>query len=336
MDLLSIIIPSRNGQPYTQQTIDGLLKHAEGPIEIIVVCDGVWPSPPLRNDPHVTVLHHGTVHQNIGMRDSINRGIAISKGKYIMKIDEHCMVDQGFDTKLKSYCAENWVVIPRRYRLLADNEPWRIEEYILENGQVIPDPQARHVRPPVDYMYLAYPYERAYDKTCGLHGAEWRERYETRKDILIDDTMSWQGSCYFTTRKYWDFLFPQGLEPEQYGQFTQEAQEIGNTVWLSGGRLVVNKKTWYAHMHKGKKGKGYGFSNEQYQKHMEGTERGRLYCIDYWVNNKHLADKRMIHSFEWLLEKFWPVPTWPENWKERIEIDKLTDYSLLRQQRGDI
>ncbi len=229
------------------------------------------------------------------------------------------MVEQGFDKKLKADCDDNWVVIPRRYRLLAD-------EWVLEKDS----------RPPVDYMYLAYPYERPYDKTCGLHGAEWRGRYYRRKNLQIDDTMSWQGSCYFTKRSYWDFLFPEGLISDFYGTFTQEAQEIGNTVWLTGGRLVVNKKTWYAHMHKGKRGKHYGFSNLQYKIHMAGTEKGRLFCIDYWVNNKHLEDKRMIHDFEWLLEKFAPVPTWPENWRAQMEIDKQKDYSTLRGKNNEI
>lgn len=318
MDKVSIIIPDRNGQPYLQKTIDDILGKAEGDIEIIVVADGIWPDPFLKDDPRVTLIHQGMVHNNLGMREAINRGVAISKGKYIMKIDEHCMVDQGFDTKLKADCDEDWVVIPRRKRL--DPENWTL----IEDG-----------RPPIDYMYLAYPYERPYDKTCGLHGAEWRQRHFDRKDIEIDDTMSWQGSSWFTTRKHWDRIIKE-LDSEAYGTFTQEAQEIGNKTWLSGGRLVVNKKTWYAHFHKGKRGKGYGFSNEQYQRHMEGTERGRLFCIDYWVNDKHLLEHPDWKPFEWLLQKFFPVPTWPNNWKEKIQMDRLTDYSTLRQQRGEI
>lgn len=303
---VSIIIPSRNGQPYTQKTVDDLLAKAEGDIEIIVVLDGIWAVPPLKNHPKVRIIHQGTIHDNPGMREAINKGVAISKGEYIMKIDEHCMVDQGFDRKLKADCADNWVVIPRRYRLDAEN--WVLEE----DG-----------RPPIDYMYLAYPYERPFDKTCGLHGAEDRDRQRVRANILIDDTMSWQGSCYFMTRKHWDTVI-KDLDTENYGQFTQEAQEIGNKTWLSGGRLVVNKKTWYAHMHKGKRGKGYGFSNEQYKMHMEGTERGRLYCIDYWINDRW---PEQVRDFKWLMEKFWPVPGWPENWEQQIKIDQAKDYS---------
>jgi glycosyltransferase involved in cell wall biosynthesis len=298
--MLSVIIPSRSDQ-YLQKTVDDLLAKAEGQIEVIVVLDGIWSN--LRDDPRVVVLHHGEVHDNVGMRGSINAGMRIARGEYVMKIDEQCMVDQGFDVKLIADYKDNWVVIPRRYRL--EPESWTL----IEDG-----------RQPIDYMYIAYPYERPFDKTCGLHGAEWKR--PERKDVLIDDTMSWQGSCYFMKKNYWDKLFPEGLDDKNYGTFTQEAQEIGNKVWLSGGRLVVNKKTWYAHWHKGKHGKGYGFSNEQYKRHLEGTERGRLYCIDYWLNTKDYA-----YDFKWLLEKFWPVPTWPANWQEQILVDRAKDFS---------
>ena len=52
---------------------------------------------------------------------------------------------------------------------------------------------------------------------------------------------------------------------------------------------------------------------------MDGTERGRLYCIDYWLNNRW---EQRVHDFEWLLVKFWPVPTWKETWREDIIRDK--------------
>ena len=301
--MLSVIIPSRVSE-FLQQTIDDLLLKAEGEIEIIVALDGYWPVPMIKENPRVRMIHHGTSRVCPGMREGINAGVNLSKGKYIMKIDEHCIMDQDWDAKLIADCDDNWVVIPRRWRV--DWEKWGV----LKDG-----------RPPVDYMFLAYPYERPYDRSCGLHGAEWKR--PERKDILIDDTMSWQGSCYFMTRKHWDWLGP--LDEEYYGPFTHESQEIGNKTWLGGGRLVVNKKTWYAHYHKGNKGKHYGFSNHQYATHMKGMEKGRLYCIDYWIYNKW---PERIHDFEWLLQKFWPIPTWPENWKEQIEIDKLKDYKF--------
>ncbi|MFK5165339.1 glycosyltransferase, partial [Propionibacterium freudenreichii] len=60
-------------------------------------------------------------HDNRGMRPAINAGVSISKGEYIMKCDEHVMFDQGFDVKLIADCEDNWVVIPRRKRLNAED-----------------------------------------------------------------------------------------------------------------------------------------------------------------------------------------------------------------------
>lgn len=299
---LSIIIPSRN-ERFLQQTVDDIIKKAEGSVEIIVVLDGTWPDPPLKEYPNLKIIHHGTLYENQGMRQSINAGMSIAKGKYLMKADGHILFDQGFDKKLIADCDDDWVVIPRRYRL--DVEKWAI---------------APDARPPIDYQFLTYPYIRTHDPACGLHGDDWRQRYYDRKDILIDDNMSSQGSLYFTTRKWW-FKMIHPMNVELYGSFIQESQEICNNTWLGGGRVVVNKKTWYAHWHKGKMGKGYGFSNARYAFHQAERERGRVNCIDYWLNDRF---PKMIpgRNFKWLIEHFWPIPTWPNNWEEQLIIDK--------------
>lgn len=300
--MISIIIPSRSPQ-YLQKTIDDLLQKAKGEVEIIPVFDGIWPNPTLVNNPRVRIIHHGTVHDSPGMRESINRGVQISKGKYIMKIDEHCMVDEGYDLKLAENCDDNWVVIPRRLRL--DPEKWEL----IDDG-----------RPPVDYMKIDYPFQRPYDETCGLHGSEWRERHYERLNTMIDETPSMQGSCYFMTRAHWDKTIKR-MDSDKYGTFTQEAQEIGIATWLSGGKVMVNKNTWYAHFHKGRKGKGYGFSGKQYEIFMEEKEKGRTYCIDYWLNTKEY-----LHDFEWFTHQFWPIPGWPDDWQQRIVIDMQKDF----------
>lgn len=298
--MLSVIIPSRV-DTYLQRTIDDLLEKAEGEIEIIVVLDGYWTQ--LKDDPRVIIVHQGEVHDNFGMRAAINAGMALARGEYVMKIDEHCMVDGGYDLKLAADCADDWLVVPRRHRLDADQ--W----LLIEDG-----------RPPVDYMYIAYPYERPYDRRCGLYGGGIdKQRHIDRANELIDDTMSMQGSCYFMKKAYWDKLFPDGLDEENYGKFNHEAQEIHFKVQLSGGRFVVNKKTWYAHWHKGKNGKGYGFSREQYRKHETEKEKARRYAIDYWLTTQDYE-----HDFGWLIDKFNP-PGW-ENWKERIKVDEPNDW----------
>src|SRR3990167_90611 len=256
----------------------------------------------LKDDKRVIIIHQGTIHDNSGMRAAINAGMSIAKGEYVMKLDEHCLLDEGWDVKLQADCEDDWVVIPRRYRLDAEN--WKI----IEDG-----------RAPVDYMYISYPYERPYDRRCGLYGGGIdKQRHIDRKDVLVDDTMSMQGSCYFLKKSYWDKLL-RPLDDVNYGKFNHEAQEISFKVQLSGGRVVVNKKTWYAHYHKGKNGKGYGFSREQYKKHEADKEKARRYALDYWLTTKDYK-----HDFKWLIEQFNP-PGW-ENWQERIKGDAKHDW----------
>lgn len=303
----SIVIPSRSPQ-YLKKTVEDLFSKAKGEIEVIVVYDGRWPDKGEypTDHPNLIQVHHGEVHNNKGMRASINAGMDLASGEYVMKVDEHTMVGQDFDEILAKDCEDDWVVIPRRKRL--DPETWTL----IEDG-----------RPPVDYMKLDYPYAKPFDKTQGLHGSEDRERYKARKDIMIDDVMTCQGSGYFMKKTYWDKLFPNGLDDDNYGPFTQEAQEITNTAWLSGGAVKVNKNTFYAHYHKGKRGKGYGFNTAQYKKHSEWNEKGRIYCIEKWLNTQDYE-----RNFAWLIDKFKPTG-WPDNWQEQIKIDREKDYSTL-------
>ena len=303
--MLSIIIPSRCDE-YLQKTIDDLLSKAEGEIEIIVVLDGYWPTTPIKDNPKVRIIHHGTQFDNRGMRASINMGMSLAKGFYVMKVDEHTMMDEGYDIKLAADCKDNWVVIPRRYRL--DAEKWEI---------------VRDHRPPVDYNFIAYPYERIGDQTCGLHGSEWRRR--DRDSILLDQNLTMQGSCYFTTREWW-FKSIGPLDDSHYGSFTMEAQEVSLKSIFSGGEVMVNKKTFHCHMHKGKNGKKYGFSNAQYKKHGEEKEKGRLFAIDYWLNTKDYLPR----DWAWLInEKFPGMPGWGINWKEDLVRDAILEKENL-------
>lgn len=275
---ISIIIPSRN-EIFLNKTIEDILNKAQGLIEVIVVLDGYWPKPKLIADPRVVLIHRGKPK---GMRAGINAGVAIAKGKYIMKCDAHCMFMEGFDTELASYCDKNWVVVPRRKRLDAKN--WKI----LNVG-----------KPDVDYEYLSFPNESGNWKD-GLHGKIWNERAQERKNIFIDDNMSAQGSCWFMHKNYFHEL---ELEDEEnYGTFSNEFQEIGLKCWLSGGRVVTNKKVWYAHLHK-TEGRGYSLDRNQLKKGKAYTNR--------WFRNT--AWHKQTLPFAWLIERFSPVPRWPKD-----------------------
>ena len=267
-DLLSVIIPSRN-EPYLRQTVDDLLKNATQEIEIIVILDGYYPED-LSPDPKVRYLYR---IESKGMRNGINSGVALARGKYIMKIDAHCSFAKGYDEELKKNCKDNWVVVPRRYPL--DVEKWD-KEVRTDNKY------------PIDYEYI---------DPNDLHGVEWRDRRDDRKDIMIDETMTAQGSCWFTTKKHFDNFG--GLDEKSYGSFFLEFQEISFKTWLSGGKVMVNKNTSYCHFHKNK-GRGYSLRPGERDVAVEFTKK--------WRSNS--AWSKQTVPFQTMIDNFMPIPGW--------------------------
>lgn len=256
--MLSIVIPSYCDKDL-QRTIDDLRQKARGEIEIIAVLDGY--------DDTIIGAKVVRNEKRLGMRGAINAGVAASHGEYILKCDAHCMFDEGYDAKLLTTIEDNWIVVPRRYKLNTDN-------WTLYND------------PPIDYEVLVI---NRPDRICGV---EWKSRAAERKDIPIDETMVFQGSCWVMSRKHWDLLG--GLQEEGYGTFTQEPIEICLKTWLGGGRVMVNKNTWYAHKHRSH-GRTWRFSTAK------EIEPGNAYSRDFWLNNRW--DKR-IHDLEWLMRRF--------------------------------
>lgn len=285
MAKVSIIIPARN-EKFLQKTVTDLLTNG-GDIEVIAVLDGYWPDPPLEGDNRLRILHRGYPK---GMRAAINDAAAIASGEYLMKTDAHCMFAEGFDEVLKAECEDNWLVVPRRYRLDADD--WCINKDRPEF---------------LDYQYICYPDNPNDFGGPTLTGREWRQRDRARKDILFDELMTWQGSCWFMPRQY--FFDIDGVDDVKYGTFGKEPQELGFKVWLGWGQMFVNKKTWYAHLHKGRKyGRGYSLRSS------ELIKGGK--AINQWLVFQK-AWIRQTLDIQWLIEKFAPVPGWEKcDWSD--------------------
>lgn len=285
--MVSIVIPSYL-DPFLQKTIDSVLENAEGPIEIIPVLDGYVPQVPLNKDKRVKPIF---LSENLGMRAAINAGIQAARGKFLMKSDAHCVFAPGFDRVLTDTCADDWVVIPRRYSI--DEDKW----------------QRNDNRPYRDYHLLTFPsYVRGYG-IC-MSNQDWLHRGGERTDPKydVDDTMTFQGSCWLANRKY--FLKRVGQlndSREAYGRFGGEQVEIGLKYWLLGGENKIIKKTWYAHLGKQPRHYHQGIFPRSYKNHQAS---GRTWAAKHWLNNE---EPGMIHPLSWLVEKFWPVPTWSED-----------------------
>lgn len=202
----------------------------------------------------------------LGLRSAVNKGVSESHGEYILKTDAHCKFDEGFDVKLLPI-EDNWVVSPVRYKL--DVETW----------EVLPEP-------PIVYERIVI------DRPDKIGGVEWRSRKRGRENIMVDENMVFQGSCWMMSRTNWNRLG--GLSEVGYGSFTQEPLEIALKTWLGGGKVMVNKNTWYAHKHR-KFGRTYSaLGNDE-------VKNGNAYSRDYWLNNRWEERK---HDFDWLMKRF--------------------------------
>lgn len=279
--MLSVIIPSKT-ERFLKRTIEDVLEKATGEIEILPVLDG-YKEEEIK-DPRVKYLYLESKPYT-QKRHAINYGVSVAKGKYVMSLDAHCMMAKGFDEQLIKDHQDDWVQIPRRHRL--EPESWTIQKQ-SDN------------RPPIDYEYTMFPLRF---NPYGLHGFKWDYRTLERKDILLDETMHFQGSCWFMTKEWFNKM---GLmQIEGYSGWGQEAEEIGLKTWRAGGKIITNKNTWYAHLHKGPKyGRGYFMSRQSMRDCNE-------YSYNYWVNE----NKEFFISF---VEKFWPLPNWPIDWKEQL------------------
>jgi glycosyltransferase involved in cell wall biosynthesis len=276
---LSVVVPGWY-DPFMQRTIDTLLDTSEldGEIEVIAVVDGSWLATPLKEDSRVTVIQFD---ENRGMRAAINAGLAKAQGRFIMKVDAHCCFDQGFAKSMVENCAEDWMLIPRRYSL--DDVNWT----------------ANKAKPTRDYHYLLYP-------SSGMVMTPHDYPRLDRNGIEIDDTMSFQGSCWVANRN--QFMKRVGFlddSNKRYGSFAAEQLETGLKYWLGGGEVKVNKKTWYAHLWKMPRHYAAG----------EFVKKSKFWSGWNWATQHWFNDREpvMVHKLAWLVEKFWPVPTWPED-----------------------
>lgn len=288
MAKVSIVIPSRNeihqfqpGITVLQKTVQDIYEKATGDFEVIVGFNG----PPYQDFPDYPNLTLLKLPEDIGLKRLINRLCLMARGKYIFKTDAHCSFGEGFDEILAADMKEDWIVTPRFYVLRGRTWKWQDERFY-------------------DYFFLSCPFTdpRGFRFKAGGH---WPEKTQEKLKILIDETPQIHGSGWFVSKDhYFNFLggFP-NIDPLGHAQ---EPIWLALKNWLGGGKVMVNKKTWYAHMHQDHTQRGYHLSRGQDRYSYE-------VAANYWLGDKWEERK---HDFSWFVKKFVPMPTWPDNWEE--------------------
>ena len=296
---LSILIPARN-EMFLKHTVEDILNNMRGDTEIIVALDGQWANPPIKDHERVTILYFP---ESIGQRAAQNQAARISRAKYVMKVDAHCAFDEGFDVKMVEEMQDNWTMVPIMKNLHVFD--WVCEK-CGERWYMGPDPKkCKNDSCDSDKFRreMVWKPKRGINSTSYRFNRELRFKYfgqyKAKQKGDIVETMSLQGSCFMCTReKYWGL----DLCDESWGSWGQQGTEVALKTWLSGGRVVCNKKTWYAHMFRTRAG-----FNWPYPPPGKSQRRARKISQDLFLNDKWPKATRKL---QWLVDKFKPVPDW--------------------------
>jgi hypothetical protein len=95
---------------------------------------------------------------------------------------------------------------------------------------------------------------------------------------MIDETTAMQGSMWIMPLKWFNEVCGGELQTEGYGPTYQDSTEVTMKTWQAGGRLMVNKNTWFAHKHR-------SFPrthNEGSPENPSNREAGWKYAIEVW------------------------------------------------------
>jgi glycosyltransferase involved in cell wall biosynthesis len=312
MKELSILIPSRN-EMFLSKTIEDILEHIEADTEIIVLLDGSWAMPVIQDNERVTIVY---LPEAVGQRAGTNIACKLSGAKYVMKVDAHCSFDKGFDKKMIEAFREtgdNVVMVPTMRNLWAFD--WKCykcgwKKYQGPTPTVCPDcgnNDPNKIRRKMIWIGKENPQSNSYCFDSEPHFQyfnEYTKRPEYKKDLAtgLTESMSIQGSCFMVSReKYWEL----NVCDEDMGSWGSQGIEVACKFWLSGGRVVINHRTWYAHMFRTQ---GGDFSFPYPQKESK-VQEAKKKAKELFFNNKW--DKQ-IHPLSWLVEKFWPVKGWSE------------------------
>lgn len=308
---LSILIPSRN-EMFLKNTIDDALAHIEADTEIIALLDGQWADPPIPQHERVNIIY---VNKAVGQRAGTNKACKLANGKYVMKVDAHCSFDQGFDRKmLEAFekTGDNVTMVPIMRNLWAYD--WKCYHCGWKKYQG-PTPEkcdqcgkSDKIRRKMMWVGKNNPQSTSYcfDKEPHFQyfeGYKHRPVYEKdKRETGLTETMSLQGSCFMCTReKYWELE----LCDEKLGNWGNQGIELACKTWLSGGRVLCNHNTWYAHMFR-TQGGDFSFP---WPAGGKDTQRTKENVKDLFWNKKW---PKQVRPLSWLIERFMPVNGWTD------------------------
>ena len=217
----------------------------------------------------------------------LNQLCRLSKAKYVMKLDAHCSMDEGFvcvkmidafkelgdnvtiipamynfhvfDWKCNK-CGNRWYMGAPPHHCQKSGTDGNKPEHINNDCDNTKDFSRRLVWKPrwnkrtEFWMFDSEPHFQYFNS--------YRKRPEFQTELA--ETMSLIGACFMLTRdKWWEL----NVCDESFGSWGSQGVQLSCLTWLTGGRLITNKRTWFAHLFRTQTNFGFPYpqSNTQVQ-----------------------------------------------------------------------
>src|SRR3990167_8444327 len=229
---LSIIIPSLN-EEWLGKTLGDLLLHIEANTEIIVILDGWKPDYELPKDDRIKIICNKTTQ---GQRKSQNIGVKESTAKYVMKLDAHVSLSQGFDKVMLEIMETNpeIVLVPALGNL-------HVYDYICPLKH-------RTYQGKVDKCSQCDSEELTKELVWKISSKLYSDFYFDKDLIfqfgavdnfeMLHETKAIQGSCFLVSRdNYWIWE----LCDELWGSWGQQGYEVYTKTIRNGGKVFSTR-----------------------------------------------------------------------------------------------
>jgi glycosyltransferase involved in cell wall biosynthesis len=208
--MVSIMIPCiKEDMQYLEKTIDSLYKNAVGPIEFIVAFDGFEPTKRPVDIKYVAFC------PRVGVRAAMNQMAAMAEGEFLLRIDAHCTITEGWDARMKESCLPKTTVAADIDRLIP--ETWQGEGF--DAG-----------------MW-------AFDENIDLKMVRGWKLPEHR--LLEEEMLCTMGQGYMIPREY--YLECGGCD-EDHGVYGDLGAEWSLKTWLTGGRTIMRTDVVCTHL----------------------------------------------------------------------------------------
>ena len=198
-DMVTVIIPCHKEKTWMiQRTVDSLIENSRGPIDIYVVYDG-------DSGEEIKGATTWYCSNRVGQRVIGNLVVGQTEGKYVFRLDGHCLMSPQWDVRMKASCRDG-VLVTTCFDSLDDDFK----------------PQGR------DNAFV-----QLRSNLTNVHGRGWK-KIECRE--AEEETMSITGTSFMMTRNDYNRL---GGCNEKYGNWGNLGAEWALKFWLSGGRVII-------------------------------------------------------------------------------------------------